>query len=120
MEQTGRRQNGGRWQTLGLVLLAAVVLALAAALAVPYYMPARVEAARSSCIANLKQMAGAKATWALEFKKAPTDRPADRDLFGEDKYLRQKPTCPAGGHYRLGAVDEKPACSIGGIEHTLE
>jgi hypothetical protein len=114
------RHNGGRWQRLGLLLLAALLLVLTVMLAVPNFVSARVDAARSSCIANLKQIAGAKATWALEFKKAPTDWPTDRDLFGERKYISRKPTCPAGGHYRLGAVDQKPTCSIGGAEHTLD
>jgi hypothetical protein len=69
---------------------------------------------RSACIANLKQIHGAKDQWALEHKRLPTDTPADTDLFGRDRYIFVKPVCREGGTYTLGAVAEKPACSIAG------
>ena len=69
---------------------------------------------RSACIANLKQIQGAKDQWALEHKKHPTDIPADADLFGQDRYIAVKLACPEGGKYALGAVAEKPTCSIAG------
>ena len=72
---------------------------------------------RNACVANLKQIEGAKATWALENKKLPTDVPQDSDLFGTNRYLREKLNCSEGGTYSLGAVNEKPTCSIPG--HTL-
>ena len=66
----------------------------------------------SSCIANLKQIDGAKATWALEEKKDASARPTDSDLFGMTLYIRDKPECPEGGHYTYGPISEKPRCSI--------
>ena len=78
----------------------------------------RAVVARNGCIANLKMMEGAKETWALEFQKAGTDTPIEADLFGPDTYIREKPTCPQSGVYRLGAVNEKPTCSLGGEGHT--
>ena len=71
----------------------------------------------SACIANLKQMDGAKATWALEHEKTTNDIPTDSDLFGSTAYLRVKLTCPAGGIYKIRTVGEKPLCSVPG--HTL-
>jgi len=44
--------------------------------------------------------------------------PTDADLFGPDKYIETKPSCPAGGTYTLGSVREKPTCSI--PDHVLE
>lgn len=72
---------------------------------------------RNACIANLKQIDGAKATWALECNKQPTDTPLSSDLFGETGYIRVRQFCPAGGAYTIGAVEEKPTCSI--PDHTF-
>jgi len=65
----------------------------------------------------LLQLFGAKATWALENRKTPSDTPSDTDLFGATLYMRVKPACPAGGTYDLQPVDTKPTCSVG--DHTL-
>ena len=74
-------------------------------------------AAGTSCIANLKQIEGAKATWALENHKTDSDLPGDNDLFGGNAYIRHKLACPDGGIYRIGPVGQKVLCSIPG--HTL-
>ena len=63
-------------------------------------------------VARLKQMDGAKASWALEQKKNNTDTPQDSDLFGATLYIRDKPGCPGGGAYVLSAVDTKVTCSL--------
>ncbi len=67
---------------------------------------------RQACISTLKAIEGAKANWALDMKKSDADVPGDADLFGADKYIETKPLCPAGGTYTLGAVREKPTCSV--------
>jgi hypothetical protein len=72
---------------------------------------------RYTCIANLKQIHGAKATWALENKKSNTDIPTATDLYGDDAYVRDEPKCPQGGNYVIGSVQQKPLCSIPG--HTI-
>jgi hypothetical protein len=69
------------------------------------------------CISNLKAIDGSKATWALEYDKQTNEVPTDTDLFGADKYMREKPVCPAGGIYAIGSVGENPRCSIPG--HTI-
>jgi hypothetical protein len=66
----------------------------------------------NACIANLKQIEGAKATWAMEERKSTNAVPRDSDLFGTNAYIRAKPQCPVGGAYTLGAVDELPTCSV--------
>ena len=72
---------------------------------------------RITCISNLKMMEGAKAVWALENHKTTNAVPTDADLFGPALYIREKPLCPGDGIYTLGAVSERPRCSIRG--HTL-
>ena len=100
--------------------LAQLSLCLAAILALASCVRARMVSSKCACIANLKQMAGAKAEWALENKKSDTDTPTDSDLFGPGKSIRVKPTCPQGGTYQLGGVNKKPTCSLGGPEHRME
>ncbi len=68
------------------------------------------------CIANLKRIEGAIATWAKDHGKALTDVPLDSDLFGETNYIPIKPTCHMGGTYWRGAVRDRPRCSIEGHE----
>jgi len=57
-------------------------------------------AARNACIANLKQIDGAKATWALEQNK--TSNPSVTVLYGTNAYLLEKPWCPDGENYVSG------------------
>jgi len=72
---------------------------------------------KRACIANLKQIDGAKQTWALEQKKVPTQTPAKTDLYGTDKYFRDEPFCPASGTYTINPVGKKPTCSV--TDHTI-
>ena len=103
--------------TLVEIMIVVAIIGLLAAIAIPNFVKARTASQTSACIANLKQVDGAKATWALEQKKTNSDSPTDGDLFGSTLYIRQKPACPAGGAYTLAAVDTKPSCNITG--HTL-
>ena len=106
--------------TLVEIMIVVAIIALLAAIAIPNFVKARTASQKSACIANLKQIDGAKATWALEAKKVKSDRPVDTDLFGTTSYIRAKPGCPANGTYTVGQVDVKPACSLAGTEgHTL-
>ena len=106
--------------TLVEIMIVVAIIALLAAIAIPNFIKARSLSQKSACIANLKQIDGAKASWALEQKKTNTDTPTGTDLFGTDKYIRDEPGCPATGTYTLAAVDAKPSCSLGGTQgHTL-
>jgi hypothetical protein len=68
-------------------------------------------------VANLRTIDGAKATWALEQKKTGVDVPTEGDLYGPTLYVKERPSCPAGGTYSINAVDVKPACSV--PDHTF-
>jgi prepilin-type N-terminal cleavage/methylation domain-containing protein len=96
--------------TLVEIMIVVAIIGLLAAIAIPNFVKARTSSQRSACIANMKQMFGAKATWALENKKNNGDTPADADLFGADKYIAKKPECPAGGAYTLNQVDTDVQC----------
>jgi|SRR5678815_1607689 prepilin-type N-terminal cleavage/methylation domain-containing protein len=97
--------------TLVEIMIVVAIIGLLAAIAIPNFVKARQNAQRNACIANLKQIDGAKATWALESKAASGATVADTDIYGTDKYIRQAPDCPSGGSYGINKVDEKPTCT---------
>jgi prepilin-type N-terminal cleavage/methylation domain-containing protein len=105
--------------TLVEIMIVVAIIGLLAAIAIPNFVKARQASQKSACIANMKQIDGAKSTWALESKKVGTDTMGDSDLFGTSLYIRQKPECPGGGTYTLNNVDTKPTCSKSTDGHTL-
>jgi prepilin-type N-terminal cleavage/methylation domain-containing protein len=105
--------------TLVEIMIVVAIIGLLAAIAIPNFVKARTASQKNACIANLKQIDGAKATWALENKKVNSDTPVASDLFGADAYIRDTPACPGGGSYTLGVVSSKPTCSKSADGHTL-
>jgi prepilin-type N-terminal cleavage/methylation domain-containing protein len=99
--------------TLVEIMIVVAIIGLLAAIAIPNFIKARTLSQTNACIANLKQIEGATATWALEMKQTGGDVPGTDDLFGTDKYIRAEPECPGGGDYVLAAVDSQPTCTIG-------
>src|SRR3954467_3282149 len=105
--------------TLVEIMIVVAIIGLLAAIAVPNFVKARTASQKNACIANLKQIDGAKASWALEQKKTTTDTPQDTDLFGSTSYIRDKPACPGGGTYTVGDVSTKVSCSLAGSGHSF-
>ena len=68
-----------------------------------------------ACVANLKQIDGAKRQWAIDEKASGSDVPTKADLYGRELYLIREPQCPLGGIYTIGRVDAPPVCSHGGV-----
>ena len=98
--------------TLIEIMIVVAIIGLLAAVAIPNLAKARKSAQKTACMSNLKTIDGAKGIWALEMKKTDADVPTDADLFGPDRNIKEKPSCPAGGTYDLKAVSEKPTCTI--------
>ena len=103
--------------TLVEIMIVVAIIGLLAAIAIPNFIKAREASQKNACIANLKQIEGAKATWAMENKKISTSTPVNADLYGATAYIRDEPQCPAAGTYALLAVDTKATCTVAG--HTL-
>ena len=89
----------------------------------PAFIRARSESASNACVMHLRQIAGAKETWAIENRGITNGVVLWSDI---KPYLghRQVPQCPDGGTYILGRVGESPRCSlapafVGGKYHEL-
>ena len=54
--------------TLVEIMIVVAIIGLLAAIAIPNFVKARTTAQKNACIANLKQIDGAKEQWALENK----------------------------------------------------
>lgn len=105
--------------TLVEIMIVVSIIGLIAAIAIPNYASARARTQKNSCLANLKQITNAKATWAMEQNKNTSDTPDTTDLFGAGAYITNEPKCPAtGDSYSLNKVDQSPSCSI--LDHSLD
>src|SRR3989449_1827991 len=87
--------------TLVEIMIVVAIIGLLAAIAIPNFVKARTASQKNACMANLKQMDGAKASWAIEQKKANSDTPVSSELFGATAYIRDQPACPGGGTYTI-------------------
>src|SRR5438445_842720 len=97
--------------TLVEIMIVVAIIGLLAAIAIPNFIKARAVSQKNACIANMKQVDGAKATWALEMKKNNADVPVAADLFGATQYIRRAPQCPSGNiDYVLNAVSLQQVC----------
>src|ERR1700749_3905574 len=83
--------------TLVEIMIVVAIIGLLATIAIPNFVRARLKAQQSACINNLRQLDGAKQTWALENKAGPTAVPQATSI---QPYLGRGasgtlPTCPA-------------------------
>ncbi len=107
--------------TLVEIMIVVAIIGLLAAIAIPNFVKARKTAQKNSCVANLKQIDGAKQQWAIDEKKGGTDTPGKTDLYGTALYLKLEPTCPLSGSYTIANVQSNPTCSLAGTEgHSLQ
>ena len=105
--------------TLVEIMIVVAIIGLLAAIAIPNFVKARQTAQKNACISNLRQIDGAKETWALENRVGPEDAVVADGPTGVNSYIKggQTPLCPAGGKYDYGVLNGKPTCTVTG--HTI-
>ena len=100
--------------TLVEIMIVVAIIGLLAAIAIPNFVKARATAQKNTCIANMKQIEGAKQQWAMEKGKTDSAVPSgalDGDLFGAALYIKSIPKCPIGNAaYTMTAVSVLTAC----------
>ena len=104
------------------ILIAAPVIVLLLAIAIPNFLRPRVTLSENACANNLRWIQEAKVKWARDMKKTKTAVPTEDDLTPVLKVLGAGdsfPRCPAGGTYTIGPVGDPVKCSVGGPGHTL-
>lgn len=119
VKKSGGTQKGHGLALAGTILSGVAIVMfpivfLLAAIAIPNFVKARNAAQKNACVANLRTIDAAKATWALENKKASSETPDAIQLYGPGKYIQKELKCPAGGVYSINPVEEKPTCSVPG------
>jgi prepilin-type N-terminal cleavage/methylation domain-containing protein len=110
---------GEQGMTLVELTFVILLLALLAAIAIPNFIRARTRPSGNACVANLKQIEGAKEQWALENKKT-VGTPVD--VAAVNSYLKNSaaPQCHADGTYTYNPVGKAPTCSLGNtLGHTI-
>ena len=100
--------------TLVEIMIVIAIIGLLAAIAIPNFVKSRTVAQQNACINNLRQIESAKQVWALEQKKLTGDVVAEADLVGPQLYIKNRPTCPAGGDYDYKNVGSNVTCTLNG------
>jgi len=93
------------------------IIGLLASIVIPNLNEAIKTSRQRVCSLNRKGIDNAKIRWATENQQPETASPTDDDLFGVDRYIEHKPSCPARGNYSLNAVYEKCTCNATGHEN---
>ena len=97
--------------TLVEIMIVVAIIGIIIAIAVPAFLRARENSRGRACQENLTKIDGAKEQLALEDKLGQGDpEPATTDLYGNSKYVKNTPTCPAGGTYTIGTIGTDPTC----------
>jgi competence protein ComGC len=90
-------------------MIIVLIIGILLAIAIPNFLQARENSRKQSCINNLRLIESAKDKWA---ESHPSNAVTTGDLMPQ--YLTKMPECPSGGTYTIGAVGERPTCSIEG------
>lgn len=96
--------------TLVEIMIVVAIIGLLAAIAIPSFIKARVDAQKNKCIENLGQIEKAKEQWALANKKVVGDAVVEKEVDGYIKGGALE--CPAGGDYTYGPLGTEPTCTV--------
>jgi prepilin-type N-terminal cleavage/methylation domain-containing protein len=113
--------------TLVEIMIVVAIIGLLAAIAIPNFVHARTTSQTDACINNLRQIDGAKQTWALENHLNPSAVPHDSDI---QPYLGRGngflPACPSDTSqsfdtsYSANDLQTQPTCLINSSNHVFK
>lgn len=109
--------------TLVEIMIVVAIIGLLAAIAIPNFVQARTRTQQNACIANLKQIDGAKQLWALDSGGGSASTPVEGDLV--PTYIKASPYCPldstktTAASYTINNVGTTPVCKKDATNHVL-
>jgi len=111
-----KRQKGF---TLVEIMIVVAIIGLLAAIAIPNFIEARRRAMQNSCIANLKQIEGAKQLWAMDTGAGASSPVALDNLVST--YIRTTPRCALSPLFNYGPnnMDVAATCANDAANHKL-
>lgn len=104
--------------TLVEILIVVAIIGMLLAIATPAFVNARASARAKACQANLREVLCAKERWAMDKNAASAATPTEGDLT--PYYTHNRPICPGGGTYTIGALNILPVCSVGGVPGAVD
>jgi prepilin-type N-terminal cleavage/methylation domain-containing protein len=110
--------------TLIEIMIVVAIIALLALIALPNFIQARESARTTTCVANLRQIEGAKQTWAIETNQADDETPDADDL---DPFITGSAaaiSCPLQGDgldddYTINNLETMVTCNSGDDDHVI-
>lgn len=110
--------------TLIEIMIVVAIIALLALIALPNFITARRNARNTTCIANLRQIEGAKQTWSIETGAAEDVATIDaNDLDGYFTGGINAIECPLGDNftdsYDVGNLNSLATCKKDPTNHTI-
>lgn len=111
--------------TLVEIMIVVAIIGIVIAIAVPGFIRARRVSQARACQANLQRIDGAIENYAMDFRLSTGDEVTQGNLTAPDglitePYLRDWPSCPAGGDYDVAfAVGTAPGCTADEPGHYL-
>jgi prepilin-type N-terminal cleavage/methylation domain-containing protein len=111
--------------TLIEIMIVVAIIGLLAAIAIPSFVHARTSSQQNACINNLRQIDGAKQSWALDNKVSPTATPSDvliqgylgRGSNGALPFCPADPTATFGNSYNINNLQLAPTCQVAPTNH---
>ncbi len=96
--------------TLVEIMIVVLIIGILLAIAVPNFLKARETSRTKTCVANMRQIEGAKEQWAMEMNMGATSTPVAGDLA--PAYIKGSlPGCPSGAAaYVIANMSNNPTC----------